>query len=709
MRRQPKQYAAALQSLEPRRMLTTYVVDSPADESDLAVAGVADGQLTLREAVTAANRDAAFGDAPAGSGADTITFAPELAGGTIELDGQTLTVTRDLTVDGGDGHITLQPEGGFINRTRLFNIQTSGEVTLRNLDIRGGNAGGNGKAVLIGGDSRVRLEDVSVAGTINAFAVLFEGERLDVVDSLFRDLRGAVSIAGGEASFADTLFAAGGTAIAVDGGDVSVLRSEFIENLSSIEVDAGSVLVEESSFVLSSSAMSVAAGAEAVVRESSFRDNGSLRRSVFTTIPVSGGGAIDNAGLVTVEGGVFSNNVGHQGGAIRNTGELTVSDAEFLDNAARRQLNFDDRLGHGGAIYSAGPASLTDVVFRGNSADRDGGAVHVAAGELRAARARFEGNRAAGQGGGVAVRANATGRLPASEFVGNTARFGGGVHNRGLSVVFETNFSGNFALVNGGGLHQVDDGSRAVTLIRGGSIEDNHAGLAGGGVSAAGGVLQLDSGVSVGTVRFDGFGDGNTAQNGGGIAALPGETLTRLRVTNADVEANIASGNGGGLYVAEGQSAELKDVRMSRNLASESGGGVFSAAASNVDLFDVDISENLARRSGGGVAARGRLTVEGTRIFDNTGSASGGGVFLSVGSQFRVVGDGSFVNRNTSAGPGGGLFNAGTAMLGTLSVRSNRGSDGGGIFTAFPGRTELEESEVQSNTRNNLDGPGTVV
>ena len=62
---------------------TTYVVNSLEDNL------LTDGLVTLREAIGAANANAAVGDAPAGSaaGADMITFAPALAGGTIVLNG----------------------------------------------------------------------------------------------------------------------------------------------------------------------------------------------------------------------------------------------------------------------------------------------------------------------------------------------------------------------------------------------------------------------------------------------------------------------------------------------------------------------------------------------------------------------------------------------------------------------------------------------
>ena len=71
---------ALVQQLEDRTLLTNYVVNAATDDAaDLA--GVADGVISLREAIIAANTNAAHGDAPAGSAAgDTITFDPAVFG-----------------------------------------------------------------------------------------------------------------------------------------------------------------------------------------------------------------------------------------------------------------------------------------------------------------------------------------------------------------------------------------------------------------------------------------------------------------------------------------------------------------------------------------------------------------------------------------------------------------------------------------------------
>jgi hypothetical protein len=65
-----------------------------------------DAKISLREAITAANTNAAFGDAAAGQAdftggpsGDTITFAASLDGQTITLGGVELTITDRQLVD----------------------------------------------------------------------------------------------------------------------------------------------------------------------------------------------------------------------------------------------------------------------------------------------------------------------------------------------------------------------------------------------------------------------------------------------------------------------------------------------------------------------------------------------------------------------------------------------------------------------------------
>jgi len=88
-----------LEELEPRILLTSYLVDSLAD----VVAS--DGFITLREALQAANTNTAINEAPAGSATETddIDFDGDLFSSgqrTITLGGTQLEITDDLALTG---------------------------------------------------------------------------------------------------------------------------------------------------------------------------------------------------------------------------------------------------------------------------------------------------------------------------------------------------------------------------------------------------------------------------------------------------------------------------------------------------------------------------------------------------------------------------------------------------------------------------------
>ena len=124
-----------LEALEDRRLLSVvpYLVTSLADNT------LADGFVTLREAIEAANTNAIVGDAHAGSDTETdiITFDPSLTSGTIVLGGTELSITEDLEIQGlGADRLTIDADGA----SRIFNITSGTSSSISQLTLTGGNA-----------------------------------------------------------------------------------------------------------------------------------------------------------------------------------------------------------------------------------------------------------------------------------------------------------------------------------------------------------------------------------------------------------------------------------------------------------------------------------------------------------------------------------------------------------------------------------------
>ena len=110
------------------------------------------GGLSLREALGLAN---------AGADANSITFDPSLATGTVLLTGGELTISSDLTIDGdtdGDNIADITVDGN--NNSRVFKI-IGGTSTLDALNMTGGYTAGNGGGIFNTADVTITNSTIS--------------------------------------------------------------------------------------------------------------------------------------------------------------------------------------------------------------------------------------------------------------------------------------------------------------------------------------------------------------------------------------------------------------------------------------------------------------------------------------------------------------------------------------------------------------------
>ncbi len=176
-----------VEQLEQRVLLSAILVNSLADNT---TAG--DGQVTLREAIAAANNDTTTDLGDTGSGADTISFDPSLfSSGPVTIDlsivGDTtvgpsgLAITSDVTIVGPDGANGLSiTRDSSVANLRLFYVASTGDLTLQSLTLSdgaalgsaggtgGGQGGGGGGAAGMGGalfnDGSVTLSNSTLSG-----------------------------------------------------------------------------------------------------------------------------------------------------------------------------------------------------------------------------------------------------------------------------------------------------------------------------------------------------------------------------------------------------------------------------------------------------------------------------------------------------------------------------------------------------------------
>jgi len=314
---------------------TTIVVNSNADTT------ADDGQCTLREAIIAANSDAASGAQPgecgAGNGADTITFA---ANYTITLSSQLQlpVITSEMTITGlGATNTIIQaapcnpvttPPGGCIHGHRVLKVASTGYLTLDGVTVRHGRTwhdeqGGNGgSGIYSDGTLTVLNSTISNNRSLRAGGGILSSGTLTVDNSTF-------------AGNSTDLATGGGIASGV--GVVTVTNSTFSGNSS--EFGGGGIW----------------SGATLIVNDSTFSGNSTPRN----------GGGIFSYGTLTITNSTISNNSASDvGGGIFSTDDpLTVTNSTISNNSANE----------GGGIFIDGNLiTLARNLIAGNSATGEG-------------------------------------------------------------------------------------------------------------------------------------------------------------------------------------------------------------------------------------------------------------------------------------------------------------------------------------------------
>ena len=298
-------------------------VTTTADEYDTAGTGTG---CSLREAIQAANTNAAFGGCAAGSGADTITFD---VNGTFQITrspGQDensnvngdFDLTSDITIS-GNGAANTVIDGG--SADRVFDVAPLGgasfTIELSGLTIQNGKAFSSnfnvGGGVFINSNATVTINNSTIA---NNQSVASSGGAIEN--------RGALTL--------NTVTLQNNTAFALGGainniGALTVSSSTFSGN----KAESGGAL-----FINTDAAKSVS------ISGSSFRSN----QTVVTAGGVGDNGgaiAVDTDGTVNIAGSTFTaNSAAQNGGAIyfndsatqAAVGTLTLSYSRIAGNTA---------------------------------------------------------------------------------------------------------------------------------------------------------------------------------------------------------------------------------------------------------------------------------------------------------------------------------------------------------------------------------------
>jgi uncharacterized repeat protein (TIGR01451 family)/CSLREA domain-containing protein len=533
-----------LGGLPVRRVYAAALSVTTADD---ALSG--DGYCSLREAIHAANADAAFDACPAGSGADTILLDSGTYTLTIAGTGEDGNATGDLDVTAALTIAGLGPAQTAIDGSGLDRV----------LDVRPGAA-----TLVISGVTILNGNALDDGGGI------YNGDaHLTLINTVV---------------LSNTAIYGGGVYVVT--GTVELIDSQVLSNTAT--QSGGGV------FVYGTSATLLVTGSTAIAYNHA---NGS-------TLTAGGGGIYLNSGSVTIGGGQVSTNTARYGGGAfvwSGSAALTVSGGEMRGNYAE----------DGGGIHvDEGRATIGGGQIVHNVASDDGGGVYVDVGQATLSGGLVFSNTALDVGGGLHIeRGLAT--LSGTRVVSNSAPFGGGVFvDQGQIAVNGGEISGNTAAYLGGGLC-VYGGSAAIyggvilgntawsggglfvydapVTMSGGQILGNRASTCGGGV-----VIALSTSAftqtGVSTISL------NSANRGGGVCALNGSTV----LSGGLIFSNTAYASGGGVYNLAGTLA-LVNTTVSGNRVTAGPGGALHTVGGTTVLTHTTIASNTAASGGGGI------------------------------------------------------------------------------------------------------------
>ncbi len=161
------------------------------------------------------------------------------------------------------------------------------------------------------------------------------------------------------------------------------------------------------------------------------------------------------AGLLAVSGGNQSRIFDIASGATASLSGLTLAGG-FADVSPDQQPYGYD----GGAVINAGTLTISDSTLTGNTAQQNGGAIYNR-GVLTVANSTLWNNSAPQGGGGIVNVAGATLRVTDSTLYKNSGYHGGGVFDAGHLTLIDSTLSGNTANASsqpGAGVYLLPDG-----------------------------------------------------------------------------------------------------------------------------------------------------------------------------------------------------------------------------------------------------------
>ncbi len=388
-----------------------------------------------------------------------------------------------------------------------------------------------------------------------------------------------------------------------------------------------------------------------------------------------GGGIYVLSNGASITNSTFEANTSILGGAIHNRlGEITSSGTTFTGNTA--VLDANEKNGNGGAITVVGGTytSSGNDVFTRNSAAGHAGAVY----------STYVTNEGADNTPGIL-------NIGASAFTDNTAVSGGALSVRtGCEAnVTGATFTGNSASGtesnSGGGAIYVGWGSVTVNAC---TFDGNSSGFYGAALTAPGSEVSISNGTEF---------KNNTGATGTAVYIRDGGsgTLTDVKLTD-----NIGTGGNGTVYITGNGTLNMTNVTATGNKNSN-GAVVYASGSAKVNLTGGTFSGNTAKSLGGVLDMRtsGPVVISGGTFSGNT--ANKGGMLHATGKSVNVTVENAAQIKENTASTGGAIFMdlGATVTVKNSTLDGNSSTkDGGAIHVADTGTEAASATELILNS-----------
>jgi len=617
-----------------------YAADITVDTTDDELNS--DGDCSLREAIRAANIDAAVDGCGPGAGADTIQFNLTTPAVITLTQGQ-LTIRRDpLTIE-GPGVNSLAISGD--NTARIFDVTNNVAVTLSGMTVRDGNATSPGGGLRTVGT--LALIDTAFINNSSASS----GGAVEVQrDLTMRDTDVLSNTADGQGGGINTN--GSGSLIHITGGHFENNRSGSMAGA----LYANQTLVISGTHFISNTAQTFGGGVlawrDAVVTNARFERNTAQNNDI--------GALYVATDLLMSESTFISNTAGVHYGAVWAGVDVHITGGAFTGNVAQT--------GHTGALGVDGALWLTGTHFVGNRAATTSGAIDVQ-GDLRMSGSDVLSNTAGEQGGGVNGYGALT-HITGGRFENNRAgSMAGGLYISRALILSGTQFISNSARVQGGAV-----GAGGDVYVTAGEFISNMAETGRAGALQVGGSLWL---------THSHFIANRAATSGGALAHIGSDG----RFVNTLFARNHTDGDGGAMVLAHTGAVELVHATIVAP-AQPVSAAIFVDASGGVTI----VNTTLADYTFGLDVAAGTVYEDYNLFYQSTpvsGTVLRGGHSLSGDPVFA---DPSKDNYHLLAGSW--ALNTGTNAGITIDIDGETRPGGGGVDIGFDETTHVSDAVI---------------